>query len=242
MTMHNIDPLTYIKAALARDFTAPQARRQPKAEPPTLIVTLSRDYGALGEAVAARLGDALGIPVYDRKEILDCMAKHAKTEPYHFQAYDEQSGGGLHGFLYSLVSGSAATLQEYRHYLGEALLDMTRHSCILIGRGAHLALVGKKVFRLRIVGSKAVCAQRVALELNLTSQEAEHKVEEVNHKRHKAVVDLFGENFERCSLDHADLFDLVINTDHIAADAAASLILLALREVGFIGEVLACKT
>lgn len=239
--MHNIDPLTYIKTALAKDFTAQQMRRQPKPEPPALIVTLSRDYAALGEAVAAGLGQMLGIPVYDRKEILECMAKRAKTDTYFFQAHDEQSSGGLHGFLYSLVSGNAATLQDYRHYLGEALVEMSRQPCILIGRGAHLALAGKKVFRVRIVGSKAVCAQRAAHDLGIPLQEAERKVEESNEKRHKAVVDLFCENFKRCSLDYADLFDLVINTDHIAADAAASIILLALREAGFIGEVPACK-
>jgi len=240
--MPNIDPLTYIKSALAREYEAQIYRQQkPKPAPEAMVITLSRDYGALGEDIAGRLGQALGIPVYDRKEILEAMAKRAKTDTYFFQTFDEQSSGGLHGFLYSLVSGSSATLQDYRRYLGDALLDLARHSCILIGRGAHLALADRKVFRIRIVGSRDVCAGRLALDLNIPPQEAAKKVDEANQKRHKAVVDLFGERFARCSLDHADLFDLVINTDQIGTEAATNIIQLALREAGFVHEVPVCK-
>lgn len=229
-----IDPLTYIKAALAKDY-AEQYQRQRKAsqQQDALVITLSRDYGALGEALAQSLAEALGIPVYDR-EILEHAAKSAKADPHYFLAHDEQTTGGLSGFLYSLVSGNPATLLEYRRHLGEALAGFARQDCILIGRGAHLALAGKKLFRIRVVGSKAVCAQRVAAELDIPLAEAGRKVTETNHKRHKAVVDMYGDLIGRCSLDHADLFDLVINTDHIAIDTARDLVLLALRQSGWL--------
>jgi len=231
-----IDPLTYIKTVLAKEFAA-RPQSPTKSEPPSLVITLSRDYGAEGESVAQGLALALKLPVYDQ-EILDRVAASAKTDKFRFEAHDEQSSAGLSAFVYGLVSGNPATLRDYRRHLCEAVLDIARQDCIIVGRGAHLILAGRRqVFRVRVVGSQAVCARRAALEFNLPPAEAERKVAEVNAKRHKAVDDLFRGSIERCSLEHADLFDLVINTDHIPVAAAVDLILLALRETGQIREV-----
>ncbi|MFM8331183.1 MAG: AAA family ATPase [Candidatus Methylumidiphilus sp.] len=233
--MPNIDPLTYIKTVLAKDFAERALRRQQATHHDALVITLSRDYGAVGEDIARGLSLSLNIPVHDQ-EVLDLVAKKAKTDKYYFQAHDEQSSSGLSAFLYSLVSGNAATMQEYRRHLGDALVELARNDCIIIGRGAHLVLTGPRVFRIRVVGSKSVCAQRVALALNITPADAELRVAETNHKRNKSVMDMYGELVERCSLEHADLFDLVINTDLIPVNAARDVVLAALRGLGHIPE------
>jgi len=233
--MPNIDPLTYIKTVLAKDFAA-RHPPQPKPDPQSLVVTLSRDYGAQGEAIALGLARSLNLPVYDQ-EILDKMAVGAKTEKHRFDAHDEQSISGLGAFLYSLASGNPATLRDYRRHLCETVLELARQDCLIVGRGAHLILAGQRIFRVRVVGSQEVCARRVALELNLAPAEALRKVAEVNHKRHQAILDLFHGNIEHCSLEHADLFDLVVNTDHLPATGAVGVILLAMREAGHIPEV-----
>ena len=232
--MTNIDPLTYIKTALAREYQA-QIYRQQKPKPihESLVITLSRDYGALGELVAEGLGQALGIPVYD-KEVLALLAEKAKADPLSFQSFDEQSTEGIKSFFYSLVSGNAATLPEYRRHLIESLIELARKDCIIIGRGAHLILHGQKVLRVRVVGTKAVCAQRIAVESNIPLAEAEKRVLEINHKRNQAVVDMYAETIKHCSLEHADTFDLVINTDHLTVDAVKDLILVAVRQLGHI--------
>jgi cytidylate kinase len=233
--MTYIDPLSYIKAALARDFAARQTRPA-KPESHALLITVSRDYGALGEAIAYELSRALNLPVYDR-EILEQIAANAKADKHHFASHDEQPSSGLSGFLYSMVSGNPTTLRDYRRHLCQTLLELAKKDSIFIGRGAHLILSGRRAFRIRIVGSKTVCAHRIALELDIPLTAAEHKVTEVNQKRHKAILDLFHDMLERCSLEHADLFDLVINTDHISANAAVKLILLTLRESSHIAEI-----
>ncbi len=234
------DPLTFLQTLLAKEFaTHPFLHRKSgekhegKRQP--LVITFARDYGALGEAIAQRLSQCLGIPVYDR-EILDQVAKDAKTDKFYFQPHDEQGGAGLTAFLYSLVSGSSATLQDYRRHLYEVVNDIARRDCIIIGRGAHLILAGKKVFRVRVVGSKLVCAGRIAAELSIPLLEAEQKVYEVNHKRRQSVIDLYSANIEQCAPEYAKNFDLVINTDHIPAEGAVAVILLAMREAGFFNK------
>ncbi len=236
-----IDPLTYLKTVLARDFEEKShAHRRPQEEPHSVVVTISRDYGALGEVIAEKLSKSLGIPVYD-KEILDMVAQHAKTDKFNFETHDEQSSAGLSAYLYSLVSGNPATLHDYRRHLCHVVTELSRKNCIIIGRGAHLILSGKPIFRVRIVGSKVVCAHRIAEEFDMPLMQAEHKVFEINNKRHKAVIDLYNDRIEHCSLELAKNFDLVINTDHISADGATALILLAVREAGLFKEIPLCN-
>jgi len=227
------DPLTYLQKLLSKDYVAAEyAKSKGKSERQPLLITLSRDYGAEGEVIARELAKCLGIPVYDQ-EILDMVAQRGKTDKFFFQPHDEKADAGLTSFLYSLVSGSTATVQSYRRHLYEVVLDIARKDCLIIGRGAHLILSGKKVFRVRIVGSEPICAKRIAEELNIPLAEAEQKVFEVNDKRHKSVIKLFSESFPQCSLEHARNFDLVINTDHIPADGAMSVILMAMQQSGF---------
>ena len=104
-----------------------------------------------------------------------------------------------------------------------------------------MILSGKPIFRVRVVGSKVVCAYRIAEEFDIPLPKAEQKVFEINNKRHKAVVDLYSDRIEHCSLEFAKNFDLVINTDHITAEGATGVILLAMREAGLFKEVPLCK-
>jgi hypothetical protein len=231
MTNHN--PQAFLQKLISRDFeTHRYSKGAGHPDRPPLVVTLSRDYGAQGEDIARRLSECLDIPVYDQ-EILDKVAKRAKTDKFYFKAHDEQAAAGISSFLYSLVSGATVTMQDYRRALYDAVLDLARRDCILVGRGAHLILADKPVFRARAVGSKAACARRVSEEFGISLAEAEKKVHQVNQQRHQSVLNLYGEHIEHCSLEFAKNFDLVINTDHLAVDSAVAIILLAMREMGF---------
>lgn len=230
--MSTPDPHTFLKAILAKDFGTQDARHVNGQPHDPLLITLSRDYGARGEAIAEQLASCLAIPLYDQ-EILERVAKQAKIDAFKFKPQDETVSAGVSTFLYSLLTGTAGEMRTYRRQLYATVLELAKQDCLLVGRGAHLILSGRKVFRVRIVGSKLVCAKRVAEEQGIPQLEAERKVYEVNTKRHKSILSLYGDSFEHCSLEHAQNFDLVINTDHISAGGAVSLVLLALRQAGF---------
>jgi len=228
--MASTDPYTFLKTLIAKDEAEAYARKREAHTP--LVVTLSRDYGARGEAIAAKLGECLGIPVYDR-EILERAAEKVKVEAFKLESHDENVEAGVSTFLYSLLTGTGGEMQTYRRGLYEAVLGLAKQDCVMVGRGAHLILAGRKVFRVRIVGSKVVCAGRVAAETGMSLEEAKHKVYEINNKRHKSIQNLFEDCFEHCSLEFAKNFDLIINTDHIAPENAAPIILLAMQQAGF---------
>lgn len=231
MTQTQCDPYAFLQTILTKDFKAGTHARK-AGEQQRLIITLSRDYGALGETIAQKLAQCLGIPVYDQ-EILDMVAQKAKVDRFKFERHDENVSAGISTFLYSLLTGTAGDLQTYRRNLYDVVMELAQQDCLLIGRGAHLVLSGNPVFRLRIVGSKLVCAKRVADEYGISLLEAERKVYEVNNKRHRAILDLYADSFEHCSLEHAKNFDLVINTDRIHSDNAVIIALTAMQQLGF---------
>jgi cytidylate kinase len=229
-----IDPETFLKAILVKDFrdfrAEAKARDLEKEEP--MVITVSRDYGALGDEIAQKLADDLHIPLYDR-EILDKVAERAKVERFKFEQYDENVSAGVSTFLFSLLTGTSGDLQTYRRCLQEVVIDLARKGGVLVGRGAHLILSDKKVFRLRIVGSERICAGREAARSGIPLHAAERKVREINDRRNKSVLKLYGERFEHPSLEYARNFDLVINTDRLSVESAVAAVLLAMQRAGF---------
>jgi hypothetical protein len=230
MIMSANDPYTFLKTLITTEELRAQARVS-QTQPP-LIVTVSRDFGSCGDDIARRLAEQLAIPLYDR-QILERAASKAHVNPARFEGLDAVQSSSVSSFIFSLLTGSGGDLQTYQRALFEAVLELAQHDCVLVGRGAHLILSGKRTFRVRIVGSRMICAKRVAEEMGVPLEAAERKVYEINNKRHKSIENLFKDSYEHCSLNYAKNFDLIINTDRISADGAVPIIMLAMQQAGF---------
>jgi cytidylate kinase len=230
--MTHPDILGFFESLLAKDFKAEHHRRRARKRTEPLVITLSRDFGAGGEALAAELARFLDLPIYD-KEILDRVAQKTRIDKSHLEHHDEDSAERISDLLYNLVFGTAATRYDYRRALIEVVTELAKNDCIIVGRGAHLILAGRKVFRLRVVGSRPVCGERVAAELGIGQAEAERLVFETNNKRHRSVHALFRDLYDECSLEHAANFDLVLNTDHLPPGNVAPAVLIAAQQFGF---------
>ena len=227
--MSGSDPYTFLSKLIAKDDALSQKSQKRPHQP--LIVTVSRDYGAGGDTIASRLAEELGVPLYDR-QILELAASKAGVDPIRFSEMDDLRSSGVSNFIFSVLTGSGG-LETYRRTLFESVMELSQKDCVLLGRGAHLILSGKRTFRVRVVGSRMICAKRIAQEFGLSLDHAERKVYEVNNKRHKSIENLFKDSYEHCSLNYAKNFDLTINTDRITADNAVPIVLLAIRQAGF---------
>ncbi len=231
--MPNNDCLTYLKAILTKDVDAMRYQSGKKrVDQPPLVITISRDCGAGGELIGAELSHYLGIPVYDR-EILRSIAERSKTSEFHVEPHDEQVTSGLTSFIFSTITGTNSHAALYRRYLYEVVTALSERDCILIGRGAHLILSDKRVFRLRIIASPETSAERLAEEEGIDLKAATKRVNDTNAKRHQSIRTLFHDIDKNCSLDNAHNFDLVINTDHIPPEQAVPIVLIGLRQAGF---------
>ncbi|MGB0749470.1 MAG: AAA family ATPase [Magnetospiraceae bacterium] len=179
-------------------------------EPRRPLVTLSRDMGSHGDAIAQDLAARLGVKVYD-KEILDAIAHQAGVNSALMKTLHERVSDASDAWLYALVTGKNVSREDYRRSLITAVRALYRTGGIVLGRGAHVILAGRDVLRIRITGSVDVCAQRVAQRQHIPLQDAVKLVRETNKRRATYVWETF-----KSRLNDPTNFDLVVNTDNFA--------------------------
>lgn len=207
----------------SRDIN-PRRDRDANAPP---LVAVSRDYGAGGEQVARLLAERLRVDFLD-EELLDRVAKHAEQDRNLLRELDEKVSAWKSTWVYSVLSGDAYFLTNYRRALVDVLLAISPKGGVIVGRGAHIFLRDRGAFRVRIAGSPRHCAVRVALAEDLPEAEAREKVETINHQREQFLW-----NMVQRRINDFHQFDLVINTDKFHDwDKVTDLILKAMVDAG----------
>ncbi|WP_448203716.1 cytidylate kinase-like family protein [Azospirillum sp. sgz302134] len=207
--------LTYVRT----DQLHPHRPHSGALEKPPPVITIARDHGAGGEAIAAKVADALGVACFD-KEILDAVVAAAKSDPTLMRQLDEKLPERAGMFLYASLMGLHDPMSEYQQLLTRVVNGIAFRGGVIVGRGAHLVLRGALRFRVRIVGSDEVCARRLAGGDPGKMAEKLSEVQKVNAARAK----FFKETFKVTNNDPLQ-YDLIVNTDRFTdLDAVADLI------------------
>ncbi|HYG85312.1 MAG TPA: cytidylate kinase-like family protein [Azospirillum sp.] len=201
-----------------------QATHTVLRDPPPPVITLARDHGSGGEAIAAKVAERLGVRAYD-KEILDSVVAEAKSNPHLMHRLDEKLPERAGMFLYASLMGLDDPVSEYQRLLTRVVNGIAFGGGVILGRGAHLLLRGQLRFRVRIVGSEEACAQRLAGDDPSAVPAKLEEVRRVNAARAK----YFQETFKTSNQD-ALQYDLILNTDRFPnMDEVADLIVQAYK-------------
>ncbi len=192
-----------------------------------LVVTISRDHGALGGGVAQRLAAILEVPCADR-EILEAVAHRARVDTALVESLDRHVATVKSEWWRGLLSGTTLTREKFSRNLVKVILSIARGDAVIIGRGAHLILGAGVAFRVRIVGCPERCARRIGEREGLDPDRAHERVHSVNHER----AEFLRVYFDRPIDDPRD-YDLVINSDRFDIDAMAEMILFGMRKAGY---------
>lgn len=215
-----------VKALVGAQFAKPGA--PPLSDPRAhILVTISRDHGALGAEVAQRLADVLGAPCADR-EILEAIAHRARVDTALVESLDRHVASIKSEWWRGLLSGKALTREQFSRNLVKVILSIARHNAVIIGRGAHLILGAGVAFRVRIVGCTERCARRIGEREGLSPDKARERVRSVNRERDEFLRVYFDH-----PIDDPRSYDLVINSDRFDVEAMVELILLGLRQAGY---------
>lgn len=210
----------------AADVKASKPGRD-RAEP-ARVITIARMFGAGGISVGKRLAEALECPFWDR-EILDVLSSetHGQYQARMFEALDERAQGSVEGFLSSL--GGQPNPHTYLFLLPRALCLISQTDAVIVGRGAHLLLPNSlKIF---LKASMETRIRNIASLHSCTMQEAMADIEQRERDR-AAFMQGLTRTFVRASerRGHALEYDLELNTDGFDFDAAAAIILEAVRQ------------
>ncbi len=127
------------------------------------IITISREYGAGGHTVAKGLSEKLGIPCYDWDFARIISENSGYSEEEIKEEGEELSEGAkildmLLNNATSYVSSHDAIFKAQK----DAVLDMAKSPCIIVGRCANVILreAGKKTFDIFLYADEEIRLER----------------------------------------------------------------------------------
>lgn len=192
------------------------------------FVTISRDAGNNGPAVARELAERLGWSVFD-SEIVDYIARHSSVHKDLISTLDERTRDFVTDAVMALV-GAAEHREfgssDYREALFSTMVAIAQHGeAVILGRGGNIVLERMKDgLRVRLIAPTAVRIDRLAEEMGVARTEAEKLVRQTDRERRSFVH----KQFDR-DIDDPCLYDLVINTAGMTCSEVVSLIWQAAR-------------
>jgi len=185
------------------------------------FVCISRQVGIHGEEVAARVGAALGWPVFGR-EVLEAMAGNDEHRLHIYASMDERDLSWWEETLRSLMEGEFVRNDYYRR-LCETLLSLaSRVNTVFLGRGADLILPQDRGFRVRLVAPEAERVRQFAAMAGLPLDRAGSEMRRIGEERTRFFHRHFG-----VGPDDPMRYDITLNLARLSLDQAAEMILQA---------------
>jgi hypothetical protein len=189
---------------------------------PCLLV--SRQRGSLGGRLAQLVGDRMGWHVFDR-EVVDEIAKLAHVRQQLMESVDEETRASWNNGWQPELGPEDIGCEDYLRCLREVVLTLGHHGdVVIVGRGSSCLLPAQCSLRVRVVAPLELRVKRVVEQEKLPVLEAQARVEKCDADRTQFVQKSFGRD-----PNSPTNYDLVINTGDITAEAAAEMVLIAMK-------------
>ena len=183
------------------------------------VITISRDPGASGEEIAARLAGRLGFVLIDKSHLVR-LWQESDLDEMSLARVDEKIPPGSDG----IDSETEAILRM----LPDLIVQMAEdHDLIVLGRG------GQGLFRnrpgtlhVRVVAPRSFRVGYLQNREKISAREARHRIRTLETQRARYLRFLY-----RLNCDDAELYDLTLRMDRLSTDQALKLIGTAADEM-----------
>lgn len=195
-----------------------------------IIITINRECGSGGGEIARRLGERLGIKVYNRV-MLDEIARQFDMSVENIERIKAQKTSWWSDFCRFYQQFGAASYTPSVHieatpltlyYAEERLLRelAEQESCIIVGRaGFHIFRDDPRALHLLIMADRQARIARIAAKQNLDLDKATFVVDSVDKSR-----DTFVKSVADTSRYDARHYDLVLNVTGLEPDTVAAFL------------------
>ncbi len=183
------------------------------------VVTLSREMGSLGTAIARQVAEALGYRMVWREVINEAAARSGAPE----MALDALDDLGL--------LEVRPTLQQRRAYhqsVRQVLAELaSAGDVVIVGRAGQVVLRDQPhVLHTRIIAPVELRIERTAALQHVSAAAARAQVQNSDRTRYNYVRQAY-----KIDWDDPELYDLVINTRRLTVAMAADLIIQTLAQL-----------
>jgi cytidylate kinase len=192
-------------------------------------LALSREPGAGASEIAQRLGQELGWEVLD-KNILEYIAQRIHASKELLKSLDETESNWACDIMAAWFDRSMVGQEKYLHHMVRVMLNAARSGrVIIVGRGASFLLPRDRGLSVRLVASEDYRAQRVMRQQQLDGDSARELVRRLA----RGQADFVHRHFHKDIADPHN-YDLVLNVGRLGIEAAADLIVAAMKHAGAI--------
>ncbi len=184
-------------------------------------ITVSRQLGSLGFEVAQTAADLLGFRLVWR-DVINQAARISGSPEAALAVIDDL---GLLG-----ICPSPEACQAYRQAVQQIMQELAdQGNVVIIGRAGQMILSGwLEVLHVQVIAPRPLRIERVAARQEISPESAMAQVEASDRRRRNYI-----KRFYNVQWDDPNLYDLVINTAHLAPTAAAQLIAYSLTNPTF---------
>jgi cytidylate kinase len=188
------------------------------------VITVSRQYGALGAHLGRLVADRLGYECWDQ-EILHEIARHAKAPRTMFESLDERKRNAVSLLIAVFGEKHHITAGDYMRQLLHVLHTIAQHgNAVIVGRGAQYVLEPTTALRVRTVCPLEDRVAGLAKRKGLSEKEAREACERIDRERR----DFIRSHYDR-DIEDPTGYDLIINTGTCSVDVAADIVISAYR-------------
>lgn len=197
------------------------------------IITINREYGTGGRTIAYKLGELLGVKIYDRA-ILEKLSEHFQLTTDEMEMLKGRKSHWWDEFfsLYSQYDIAGRITMEVPAYVtSQQLYDaeeqllrglVCQESCIIVGRtGFHIFKDDPTAFKIMLIASEEKRLNRIMQKFDINKKEALRRMEEIDKAREN-----FTQTFAGVSRYDARNYDIVWNIGNLD-DAESTVEILA---------------
>jgi len=188
------------------------------------VITMSRQYGALGAHLGRLVADRLDYQCWDQ-EILHEISRHAKMPSEIFESLDERKKNSVSQLVAVFGERHHVTAGDYMRELLRVLHTISSHGgAVIIGRGAQYVLDPTEALRVRTVCDLDERVAGLVQRDDISEKEARARCEQIDKERREFIRS----NYDRDIEDPAG-YDLLINTGTCSLDVAADIVIASYR-------------
>jgi cytidylate kinase len=207
-----------------------------------MLITISRQYGAGGSAVAAKVADALGWRVVDN-ELVERVAARAGLTPADVASREERAPTFIERLAQAVVAGTpevpvppesggvTSLTESHLVRITERVVEeiAAEGRVVLVGRAAPAVLAREtSALHLQLVAARAYRIQAAAARLAVTPEEAARIMDDTDRNRAR----YHREYYDRDWADPVN-YHMVLNTGALGLDGAARVIVRRAEELGW---------
>lgn len=185
-----------------------------------IIITIGRESGSGGHAIAKKIADAMGISCYDKKRLVEGTAKLGGLNRSYVKKLDEKPAGfpftgRIGGYEESPESNVARMTFDYIRQIAAS-----GESCVIVGRCADSVLAGNpNVIRIFVVGDEEDKNRRLAGIRQIPLEEADEERKETDRFRRA-----YHNYYSKTKWGDSRAYDLIVNSSKLGIAGTADFI------------------